>query len=105
MYLYNSLTHKKELFVPNLRRGADDRARAVVDDEPTTNLRGGMDLNSRPATRDLGHPAADKFHAVGIKPVGDPIIHHGVEAVIQPEDLKFAAGRRVVALVCLYGFF
>ena len=72
----------EQAVVADLRCRADDDAGAVVDDEPSADLGGRVDLNARPPPRKLRDPTAKESQPVFIEPVRHAVIHRGVQAVI-----------------------
>ena len=85
--------------VPDLRRLADDDAHAVVDDQAAADLRAGVDLNAGPEAAPLGDGTGQKLHLVTVTEVRGLVIHGGVHAGIEQEDLQLAPGSRVAGLI------
>lgn len=81
--------------VPDLRGLADDHAHAVVDEDPLTDLRPGMDLDPREQAAHVGYDAGDDRDAVLPQPVGDVVQPQGVQPRVGQDDLQGAAGGRV----------
>ena len=72
----------------------------MVDDQPTTDFRAGVDFNARPELRPLRDAPREKAQAVDVQPVGDAVVDGCMQAVIEQQDLCYASGRRIVFLIC-----
>src|SRR6185437_1393616 len=74
---------------------SDDHADAVIDKQSSTDLRLGMDLNSRPETRKLRQHTRQKSPAIRPQPVMDAMGPHCVQARIAKQYHCFRGGRSV----------
>jgi hypothetical protein len=64
----NSLINKH--VVPDFGGFADYDTHAVVDDEASSDFRGGVNFDASYPARALRNPAGNKEHVVAVKPVG-----------------------------------
>jgi serine O-acetyltransferase len=83
----------------DLGRLADHDARAVVDETPATDLRGGMDLDAGQKARGVGNQPSEPLETAVPKTVGDPVEPDRVQPWVTGQDLGDALRRRV-ALQC-----
>ena len=79
---------------------ADDDAHAVVDDQAAADLGAGVDLNAGEVAAPAGRSVrARKLQLVTVTEVRGLVIHGGVHAGIEQEDLQLAPGGRVAGLI------
>ena len=89
----------EQAVVADLAGLADDDAHAVVNHQPPSDGRPGMDLDAGFFSCVLRDPSCQEKMPADIKPMGHPMPEHCVNAGIQEENLQFAAGGRVPALI------
>jgi hypothetical protein len=63
----------------------------VVDAKPLSDLRRRVDLHSGAEFGILGDPAGKEKAFMPIKPMGQAVIEHRMEAVIKEKDFRFAS--------------
>ncbi len=81
--------------ISDLRRLADHDPHAMVNEKPGTDLRRGMDFDSRQYTGSLRNETGKKRDAMGLEPMGYAIGHYGVKARVGQHDFEPAGCRRV----------
>ncbi len=77
--------------VADLSGLADDRAKAVIDEETPADLRARMDLDARREAGDVAHESAQPLEAVGPERMRDPVHPHRMEPGIEQNDLPYGA--------------
>ena len=81
--------------VADLRRFADDDARAVVDEQPVADRRAGVNLDAGAAFTVLGYQARQQDMAFFVQPVGKPVRSQCLDAGITEHDLQLASCSRI----------
>jgi hypothetical protein len=67
---------------------SDDDAHTVVNEQPTTKRRSGMDLNSRKKTANVRDNSRNERYSATVKSGGDPMEEKGMQARIGQQDLE-----------------